>query len=233
VVDPGKTRLHIRLLGRFFALVLSLVRASWRVDSSGLEPLDRLSAAGAKVLVVFWHGKYLPLFALLQGRRACILASRSFRGEVICAICRRFGYDCLQLPGHPGGPGEETIHRAMTASTTVATALDGPLGPHHHVRRGLLRTAGGQGFQLLPVSLAARRRLVLRGRWDRMELPAPFTRIHLAFGDPISPPARLAAEETEILARRLQKALEDLDRLAGERVRDQGPPPGSRAGGKG
>jgi lysophospholipid acyltransferase (LPLAT)-like uncharacterized protein len=220
VVDPGKSPLYIRLLGGFFSLVLGLLKTSWRVDSSGLEHLDRLLATGAKVLVVFWHGKYLPLFALLRGRRASILASRSFRGEVICAVCRSFGYDCLLLPGRPGEPGEETLHRAMTASTTIATALDGPLGPLHHVRRGLLRTAGAHGFQLLPVSLAAGRRLILWGRWDQMEIPAPFTRIHLAFGEPISPPALVAGEEAKALARRLRGALDDLDRLAGEQVRD-------------
>jgi lysophospholipid acyltransferase (LPLAT)-like uncharacterized protein len=196
--------------------------ASWRVEASGLEVLDRLLAAGTKVLVVFWHGKYIPLFALLRGRRACILASRSFRGEVICDICRRFGYDCLQLPGPPGEAVEETLHGAMTGYTALATALDGPLGPRHKVRRGALRMASSHGFVLLPVSLAARRHLVLRGRWDRMQIPAPFTRIHMAFGDPLYLPLPLETEETEALARQVKDVLEELDRLTEERVRGKG-----------
>ena len=56
-----------------FIVILRLWRAALRKETSQLEKLDRYVAEGHQVLAVFWHGKYLPLFPLAQGKDAVVI----------------------------------------------------------------------------------------------------------------------------------------------------------------
>ena len=40
---------------------------SWRFDVDEIDRLDQLLANGEKVILVSWHGKLIPLFAMLEG----------------------------------------------------------------------------------------------------------------------------------------------------------------------
>jgi lysophospholipid acyltransferase (LPLAT)-like uncharacterized protein len=185
------------LLAALGAALLRLLGATWRVDRAGLARLDALAATGKPVVVAFWHEKYLPLFILTEGRRGLVLTSRSFRGEVIAAICRRFGH-CAQFAAT--GEADATLallaNRLAAGPGLVGLAVDGPLGPRRRARDGAPRLAARLGAPLLPIGFDARPSLRLRRRWDRMELPLPFARITLRTGEPLPPPeeeATLAA----------------------------------------
>jgi hypothetical protein len=110
------------------------------------------------------------------------------------------------------------MRQALTAHQAGGMAVDGPRGPYHVVKRGAIQLASELGFALLPVSVASRRKRVLRHRWDRMEIPRPFTRVCLVIGEALTVPAGLTRDEVEPWARRLHDALEAGDRLAGEKV---------------
>jgi lysophospholipid acyltransferase (LPLAT)-like uncharacterized protein len=209
-------RLSARLAGGLFAFLLRLAGVTWRRQAEGLEILDGMLWRGEKVLAVFWHGGYVPLFFLFAGRRARILSSRSFRGEVIAAICRRFGYDGGTMPHPAGGNTSATVRRALSSCQLTALAVDGPLGPRHVVKPGAVRLAADLGFAVLPVAAAADRAWVLHGRWDRMEIPRPFARLSLVCGEPIHLPANLAAEELAGWRAHLRESLEAVERQARE-----------------
>jgi hypothetical protein len=209
-------RLSARLTGRLFALLLRLAGATWRRQTEDLEVLDKMLDRGERVLVIFWHGGYVPLFFLFAGRRARILSSRSYRGEVIAAICRRFGYDGGTIPDPAGGTTRDAVRRALQDCQLSALAVDGPLGPRHVVKPGAVRLAADLGFAVLPVAAAADRAWVLNGRWDRMEIPHPFARLRLVWGEPVAIPAGLPEEEIALWCCRLREALETVDRRAKE-----------------
>ena len=72
-------------------LVLRAWCATWRKDVRQLERLDVLLAGDKPMIIAFWHGKYFPIFALGEGRAVTVLSAKSFRGEMIARIARRFG----------------------------------------------------------------------------------------------------------------------------------------------
>jgi hypothetical protein len=222
-------RLSARLTGRLFALLLRLAGATWRRQTEDLEVLDKMLDRGERVLVIFWHGGYVPLFFLFAGRRARILSSRSFRGEVIAAICCRFGYDGGMIPDPAGGTTRDAVRRALGGCRFAALAIDGPLGPFHVIRPGAVRIAADLGFTVLPIAAAADRSWILDGRWDRMEIPRPFARLSLVCGEPVAIPAGLPEEEVAIWCSRLREALEAVDRRARQMAGDAAGP-GSRTG---
>lgn len=209
-----RPRLAARLAGRFFARLLRLAGASWQRQAEGLDALDESLARGEKVLAIFWHGGYVPLFFLFAGRHARIFSSRSFRGEVIAEICCQFGYAGGPIPDPAGGTARDAVRRALDGCRFAALAIDGPLGPFHVVRPGAVRIAADLGFVVLPVAAAADRSWTLNGRWDRMEVPRPFARLSLVCGEPVHLPAGLAGEEIAEWCAHLRESLEAVERRA-------------------
>lgn len=220
----GATRrppLRARLLALVYSLLLRVQLLLWRKEVRGLHRLDDLLEARRPVLVVFWHGKYTPLFALLRGRKAVIFTSRSFRGDVIARICRHFGYTPVQLRDHGRNRSLERMRRALEevreTGPACGIAVDGPLGPYHVVKRGPVLLASELDFLILPVTFAARRSRVDEGRWDRFEVPSPGTRVVFLVGEAMAVPPGLAEAgpaEVERWTGRVRAALEALDREA-------------------
>lgn len=200
-----------RLLAAAWTALCRLQMATWRVRDEGLDRLDRRLARGEGTFIVFWHGKYLPLFGLLRGRSACVFTSLSARGDVIVDLCHRFGYRAIRIPDGGRDQSLQIMRQALTRERAAATAIDGPLGPYHSVKRGPIQLASELGWAVVPVTVAARRRWVAEKRWDRMELPWLFTRIRLAAGEPIEVPGGLTPEAVEVWKGRVGQALDELD----------------------
>jgi lysophospholipid acyltransferase (LPLAT)-like uncharacterized protein len=209
-------RLRARLYGWSCSLALWLLWATWRVDPDEIRRVGELLRKN-KLIVCFWHGKYIPLFILLRNHDACVFSSDSFRGLVIGTICRHFGYRSVLIPEE----GEEAYLRmrdTLATERTAGIAVDGPLGPYHAVKRGPIRLASDTGVPLLAVSVAASRSRVNEQRWDLQEIPRPFSRVCLAAGHPIRVPADLGDDELSRWQERLARELEDVDRRASEDV---------------
>lgn len=214
--------LRARVLGWLWAWLLRIQCATWRKRFEGLDELDQILKEGRRVLFSFWHGKYVPLFALLRGRPACVFTSESRRGEVLEEICRRFGYDCVQIPVHGSGQALEMMLRALARHQSGAIAVDGPLGPYHRVKRGTIKLASELGYVVVPASVSARRKRVMKHRWDRLEVPGLFTQVGFAIGTPLEIPPEPSLEDIKSWVKRLHDALVSLDNRAEELARSDG-----------
>lgn len=214
--------LAVALVSGFWALLMRAWHRSLRFDTREAARLDAVLAEGHPVVVVFWHGNYLPLFAGLSGRPALVATSLSFRGAVIAGIARRFGYRAVQVGGRPHSTGEALRRGLARPGGLVAIAVDGPLGPRHVVKPGAVAIAARTGARIVPVEAIAASRITLSWRWDQMELPLPFSRVVLRVGPPLD----------VVPARDLDAAVADLARalLALERVFQPLVCPGSRPG---
>ncbi len=205
-----KRGVFIKLKGLLFAWVLRLQRLTWRICFQGREHLDRLYSTENPFLLCFWHGKYVPIFPLLEGYQACVVSSLSERGSVIAEICGNFGYQSAQIPDQPGSGALTLMGKVLSGARAGGIAVDGPLGPRHRVKNGVIRMASELRFELLPVSVGIRWKIVLNKRWDRMEIPLPFTTVCLVFGKPIKVPPNLRNGQIRQLADHLAKAITTL-----------------------
>jgi len=172
-------------LGVVIAFFLRLRHMTWRKDMRELAKIDALFDRGEKVMAVFWHGNYIPLFSLLSGRKACVFASDSFRGRIIAEICRRFGYACVLLPDRGGSKSRALMRDGLEGQRAGAVAVDGPMGPFHAVKPGAIQLASALGFVLVPVSVWGNRMRINDKRWDLMETPRLFSKVYLAVGEPM------------------------------------------------
>ena len=90
-----------------------------------------------------------------------------------------------------GAAMRRIMRRALERRPNGGIAVDGPLGPYHKVKRGAVKLAAELGYVVVPASATARRKRTIKHRWDRMEIPALFTRIGLAIGEPKKIPCNL------------------------------------------
>lgn len=180
------------------------------------------------MMLCFWHGKYLPVFALcrwlwIQQRResACVFTSQSARGQVISEICRHFGLDCIQIPDVGRKYSYQLMRDALAEHTAGVIAVDGPLGPYRQVKQGAIRLAAELGYFLVPASTSAPRKWVMAQRWDRMEVPGFFSRVGLSMGQPIPVPPDIRKDQIRALMDELYNTLEALERRAHSLTEDK------------
>lgn len=202
----------IWLLGALSIAVLRLARATWRKDTRGLDRLRRMQTENAPAIVAFWHGTYLPLFALGEGLGATVLTSASFRGLVISRICAAFGYRPQLVGGGHAGSVRVAVKKALEDGRSfVAIAVDGPLGPRHDVKTGVIILAADIGLDLVPLRVDVSHKLVLRSRWDQMVVPLPFAKVSVSTGEIIHLPDRLDTATLQEVRGQLTRELGDED----------------------
>ncbi len=202
-----------RGVAAIFAAVLRLARASWRRESIGMEVFDQALARQERLLVVCWHAKAISLFPLLEGFDAWILTNRSFRGQVIAALAGHFGYHSILLDHKHGEELQELLDELLQKHRCLAIAVDGPLGPLHRVRPSLVRLASQLKLLVVPLSVAAQPKIVMRRRWDKMEIPLPFSRVLFGVGKPFKVPPDVQPDEIEAWMETIRKNIEDADQM--------------------
>ena len=80
-----------------------------------------------------------------------------------------------------------------------SSAMDGPSGPARIPKPGILHVAARSGFPIIPSGAYYTRSVRLGKRWDAFEVPLPFSRCYVVFGDPIVVPPTYRGNETELL----------------------------------
>jgi hypothetical protein len=90
----------------------------------------------------------------------------------------------------------------------VYLAVDGPRGPRNHVQRGIALLSQQTEAAVLPIVPVPARRWILRGTWDRLQIPQPFSTIHVYFGEPVFP---RTGEDVEDYRLRIEQSLSTLE----------------------
>jgi hypothetical protein len=185
--------MRARWVGRLGSLALRALGATWRTRRFGDEHAAACGASGLGFIHSLWHGHLLPLVYLKRNRGVVVLVSRSRDGEYITQVLERLG--CATVRGSTSRGGFRSLVEAARLGRegrALAFTPDGPRGPRHRVQPGILLCAQRAGIPILPIAVSAwpRRRLA---SWDRFLVPAPFARIVLVQGEPITLPADLDA----------------------------------------
>jgi len=208
------------LIAATVARLLRILRYTWRIQYENKSFLDDLYDSDKHVLVCFWHGEYIPIFPLLEGYNATAISNSSLRGNIITEICKCFGYQVAQIPDETEPGSLLKLAKILSATRIAATPVDGPIGPYRKVKPGVMLIAARLNFEFLPVSVRSRRAIVLKNRWDQMEIPLPFTKVYLNFGKPVRLPSRMSSHDLKIEAEALATTITDLGMESHKRVRD-------------
>jgi lysophospholipid acyltransferase (LPLAT)-like uncharacterized protein len=193
-------------LGRF-------IWASCRVHRTlGLEGARAAVRESRAVIPVYWHqhlafGAKALLDLRPDGIRPGFLISPSVDGTAPAMLVERIGGHVIRGSSTTTGARalRDFYETIVKKEISPAITPDGPRGPLHEFKPGPVLLAQLSGKPILPISIAAAHRIRFR-TWDRFELPLPFSRIVIAYGEPVRIPRgvdveRLAALQVEMAGR--------------------------------
>jgi lysophospholipid acyltransferase (LPLAT)-like uncharacterized protein len=185
-VMKGRSMIRPRVLGRIAWLFVLLLSWSFRVRFVNRASADSIVSEKENVLYAFFHGDMVPLLHTYRNSRILIPASESRDGEIMARLLKNFGFDVVR--GSSKRKGYKALREliiGMRKGKTVAIPVDGPRGPLHVVKPGIVYLAGLLKAPIVPVAVSAQRFCILGKSWDQLMLPAPFTECIVFFGDPV------------------------------------------------
>jgi lysophospholipid acyltransferase (LPLAT)-like uncharacterized protein len=155
-----------------------------------MPEVEKLIVSGSPVIYTTWHCHLLsPLFFDRQFRGAqlptVLMASPSRDGEFIAEVARGLGF--IVLLGSRRKGGVQTLRQMESwflRGHSCGMIADGSRGPGRVAQKGPLYLARKTQGPILPVAVAARRKVTF-DTWDRFELPLPGSRLALLVGNPL------------------------------------------------
>ena len=150
-----------------------------------------------------WHGKQFLLIGWNKDKHLMIMTSLSRDGRLQNKIMKRFGHCTVDGSSSRGGArGLVGMIRGIKSGHNASFTVDGPRGPLHKVKPGIIYLASRTDSVIIPLSCRSKKRKILEKAWDKYELPRPFTSAVVIMGNPITVPKN--ADEEIIESKRLQ-----------------------------
>ena len=216
------------LIWAYMALCGRTIR--WKVE--GLDAARDNWQEHHSVIVAAWHSTILTLptawtryMRRWPGRNAgsAMLISLSPDGEPVAQAIRHLGL--LSVRGSSarksknrdkgGGAAIAEASRLLKAGGAVCITPDGPRGPRQRAGMGPIVIAKRTKSVILPYALATAPSKRL-STWDRFQIPIPFARGAIVFGEPILPDEEATSESLRLtLENRLNAATYQAEALCG------------------
>ena len=204
----------------FAGWLVRILSASVRIDLDR-ESAGRLEEAGSPLILAYWHEqiflsvRFLRKQFLTRERPLAVMASRSRDGELVARIAARFQVEVVRGSSSRGGrEALRALHRVVSKQRASVVFLpDGPRGPRHEVKPGVVVLSQLSRAAIVPMAFVASRSWTLRS-WDQMAVPRPGCRIRALAGEPLVVPRELEEEAREHYRLGLASTLADLNDVA-------------------
>ncbi|SBO43718.1 lysophospholipid acyltransferase family protein [Cyanobium sp. NIES-981] len=171
---------------------------------------------GGPVIYALWHCHvfFMPMLRLSSGRPVAVLLSAHRDAQIVGVAARMRGVQLVAGSSTRGGVRAYLqLIQMLRAGRSVCITPDGPRGPAHRVKPGVVHLARQSGCAVVPMGLAVTRQRRLRS-WDRTLLPLPFCRVVLTLGPPLWLPPAQDPRTLGLQAQQVEAALETASQQA-------------------
>jgi len=147
--------LKLSVLPPVAAALMRGVARSMRYETRGHEAVDGLYREGGHVILAFWHGQQLMMLFGYRGTGTHALISQHGDGEIIARIVARFGHQAVRGSSTRGGAAAlRAMIKLGRSGQDVAVTPDGPKGPRHVAKVGVIQLAKASGLPIVPMVFA-------------------------------------------------------------------------------
>ena len=170
-------------------------------------------------IYALWHGHQFCVYGLPNRINVNILVSTSIDGNIITQCLKNLGLKAIRgSTGKKGAVGGTMqILEALKNGECVAITVDGPRGPYHKVKGGIVKIAQMANVPIVPVVwYCPQKNFLTIPSWDKMTTPLGFTRIINLYGEPIHIPQNITKEEETFYLEKIKTSLEELEDKAPE-----------------
>lgn len=176
------------LLNLLLNLFVRFFHFTYRYQYIGEENLEiaKSKSPYKSFVISVWHQTMFSTLTSNIGKKYALIVSRSKDGNFIANACKSFGHVPARGSSSKGGKEAllEIIH-LMKTGLPAAMAVDGPRGPFHQVKPGIIEMARLTNSAIIPWSSFPSRAWCFHKSWDKFLLPKPFAKIVIVYGEPI------------------------------------------------
>jgi lysophospholipid acyltransferase (LPLAT)-like uncharacterized protein len=195
-----------KLLGVLLWAVYRMWISTWRVSVHEHAELQSDLKNKRPFVFAFWHGDELAVISLHKRYRVATMISSSRDGEIMNTAAKLLGYETSRGSSTRGGIRALLgLLRHAEKGWIPAVAVDGPKGPYHKVKPGVLLLSRKLNARIYPAGIAASKTKVFEKSWNKAHLPLPFTKLVIVWGEPLPP---VQDENDPDLAKRLETLLD-------------------------
>jgi lysophospholipid acyltransferase (LPLAT)-like uncharacterized protein len=208
-----RQRAAVGLLAWFVRAMTATIRFQWD-DRSGRLNGPKQGPA----IYCLWHNRLAFAMAAYHGHVksrsggaglvAMVSASRD--GGLLAGVLRSFGVQPVR--GSTSRRGPQALRELTTWARRgydIALTPDGPRGPRYKVQQGVIALAQLTELPIVPFSCEPRWKVTTKS-WDKFQIPLPFSRCDMIFGEPMHVPREATETEREAFRLRLEEALRNI-----------------------
>ena len=203
-------RLTLAIVPRLVWALLMTIGRTWRFEviaEEGVTPAFHGFTPGREIYC-FWHQCVLACAFYYRSTHATILISQSFDGELITRTLELLGFHASRGSSSRGGQGGLIgLSRVLDKGAPAIFTADGPRGPIYTSKMGPIKLAQLTGAPIGCFHLEPEKAWVAKS-WDRFQIPKPFTRIAVSWGNWIFVEEEASNDELEPLRAQLDVCLE-------------------------
>ncbi|MBN2505688.1 MAG: lysophospholipid acyltransferase family protein [Verrucomicrobia bacterium] len=213
IIVPHSLRWPQRLVAFLICLLIrglgATLRFQWHFAPAVLEREPR------PAILCTWHNR-LALALILyrhyvrqrrQPFRMAAMVSASKDGAVVARILQHFRVQPVRGSSSRRGP-QALLEMTGWAERgyDLAVTPDGPRGPRYRAQDGAVSLAQVTGLPIIPASCHIRWKKCM-GSWDGFQIPLPFSRVVVRFGEPMAVPRDVSEPDRERFRGQLEQIL--------------------------
>jgi len=189
------------MIKKLLTPLLDILIMTLRIECSGFPEENNRS------VYIFWHSKMLLGWWLFKNKNFTALVSQSKDGEILSNVLKSWGYKVLRGSSSKGGKEalDELIDSAKLNSVVITP--DGPRGPAEMIKNGALIISNKNSIPIVPVRIIYKNKKILSKSWDRFEIPYPFSKCEVEFGEGVLYPEYLEDMELENFRKSLSQKM--------------------------
>jgi lysophospholipid acyltransferase (LPLAT)-like uncharacterized protein len=189
--------------------VFRVLKATWRIEEAPLPERALAQHREGKTLVyAHWHQDEWAFLGAYAGREMAVLISESEDGSAMARVVTRLGIRVLRGSSSRGAVKGflqllRTVRREKIRA--VSLAVDGPRGPRHEPKEGIIKLSEFFGGGLVVGAAFADRAWVFRKSWSQAFVPKPFARVVLSYAEVDGPLSKESVKKALLFAKELAR----------------------------
>jgi lysophospholipid acyltransferase (LPLAT)-like uncharacterized protein len=193
----------VRALAPYLAYLFStFIKLTTKLTIVRGELREKLRKDDRRFIYAFWHQRQVFFTVSHRGDKMSVLISKSADGELIAKTIKLCcGVEAVRGSTSRGASDAvRAMIKALRSGLDLGITPDGPKGPKEEIKEGVMYLAQKLKVPILPITNAQSNRLVFKKSWDQFQVPLPFGRSVVVYGEPIEvgPEDDLKAKAAEL-----------------------------------
>ncbi len=177
-------------------LIYGLVRVfqlTYRYRYVGNDKLISLAKKKQNYIFAIWHQNLFGGILAQTGLPHIVIISKSKDATLVAYTCKKLGHLVVRGSSKKAGVdkggavAKDEMIEHLKLGRPGAVTVDGPKGPAFKVKPGIIDMAKKSQAVLVPYAVVSNSFWQFNS-WDNFQLPKPFAKLIVAYGDPLQIP---------------------------------------------